>query len=91
MAGTSRVHVIVHGRVHGVGYRYSCAEMARAAGIAGWVRNRPDGTVEAEFEGRPAAVQAAVAWCRHGPSWASVSAVDVSQKEPEGATGFEIH
>ncbi len=87
---TVRAHLLVHGRVHGVGYRYACAATAGSLGIAGWVRNRPDGAVEAVFEGRDEQVGAAVEWCRHGPSVAHVTGVDVVDEPPEGLDGFTI-
>jgi acylphosphatase len=90
MSDITRVHLLARGRVQGVGYRYSCAEMAGATGLGGWVRNLPDGTVEAVFEGGRKEVDAAVAWCRRGPAWASVASVDATEEEPEGLTGFTI-
>lgn len=78
------------GRVQGVFYRASCAERARAAGLAGWVRNRPDGAVEAEFEGPPDRVGSIVAWCREGPRSARVDEVRVTDLEPAGETGFRV-
>lgn len=90
MPGITRVHLVARGRVQGVGYRYSCAEMADAAGLGGWVRNLPDGGVEAVFEGERDAVDAAVAWCRHGPAWASVASVEMTEEEPVGLAGFVI-
>ena len=86
----ARVRVTVHGRVQGVGFRYSCAAMAESSGLAGWVRNRPDGTVEAVFEGTRDEVDAAVEWCGRGPSYASVSSLDVAAERPEGLAGFRI-
>jgi acylphosphatase len=83
-----RSHVIVHGRVQGVFFRYSCQREARSAGVSGWVRNLDDGTVEAVFEGRPQDVDYLVAWCRKGPPAARVSAVDVTKERPEGLRGF---
>ena len=59
-------------------------------GVAGWVTNRPDGAVEAVFEGEPEAVAAIVEWCRHGPRGAHVESVDDSSEEPEGLSRFEI-
>jgi acylphosphatase len=85
-----RRRVIVHGRVHGVGFRVSCLERARSRGVAGWVRNRGDGTVEAVFEGSHDAVVAFVAWCADGPRGASVDDVEVFEEEPEGLGRFEI-
>jgi acylphosphatase len=85
-----RRHVVVHGRVQGVGYRVSLAARARARGVAGWVRNRGDGTVEAALEGEREAVDAVVEWCRQGPREAWVNGVDVVDEEPQGDRGFEI-
>jgi acylphosphatase len=82
--------VRVHGRVQGVFFRDSTRAEARARGVAGWVRNRSDGTVEAWFEGEPDAVEALVAWCGTGPPRASVERVDVEEAEPEGLDGFEV-
>jgi len=73
-----------------VGFSVFVATRARGRGVAGWVRNRPDGTVEAALEGESDAVDAVVAACRDGPRGADVSAVDVSDEEPEGLRGFEI-
>jgi acylphosphatase len=73
-----RVRVVVTGRVQGVFFRDSCRERAREANVGGWVRNRGDGAVEAEFEGPAAAVDGVVAWCRTGPARARVDAVEVT-------------
>lgn len=86
----SRVRVLVSGRVQGVGYRQACADQARRHGLAGWVRNRADGRVEAVFEGQPAAVAAMIAWCREGPVWAAVDDLDVSSEAPESLSGFRV-
>lgn len=85
-----RRRVLVEGRVQGVGYRVSCAREARAAGVAGSVRNLPGGGVEAVFEGSPGPVDALVAWCRRGPSHAGVRTVRVSEQIPTGVTDFRI-
>jgi acylphosphatase len=63
---------------------------AEAVGVAGWVRNRPDGAVEAVFEGDPQAVDQLVEFCRRGPSRAEVTSVEVVEEEPEGLAGFEV-
>ena len=78
----------VRGRVQGVGFRYATAERARSRSVAGWVRNNPDGSVEAVFEGVPEAVDALVAWCRRGPSGARVDDVRVEMEAPSGERGF---
>jgi acylphosphatase len=85
-----RVHVVVSGRVQGVFFRASCAEEARARGLAGWVRNRPDGRVEAAFEGADAQVDAIVAWCRTGPPHARVDDVEVVPEAPTGESDFRV-
>jgi acylphosphatase len=82
--------VIVSGLVQGVGFRYSLAARAEARGVAGWARNRPDGSVEALFEGAPDAVDALVDWCRDGPRGARVDRVEVYDGEPSGLRGFRI-
>ena len=81
---------IVQGRVQGVYFRGATRERARAEGAAGWVRNRPDGTVEAVFEGDEAQLEAMRSFCRHGPRGARVDRVDEHPEPMEGLTGFEI-
>jgi acylphosphatase len=85
-----RQRVVAHGLVQGVGYRYSCEHRARELGIAGWVRNRSDGAVEAVFEGDEAAVARMVGWARTGPRHAQVTTLEVLDEEPRGETGFDI-
>jgi acylphosphatase len=85
-----RNRVIVSGEVQGVFYRDTCRHEATAHGVRGWVRNLPDGTVEAVFEGSSAAVQRLVEWTRQGPPLAIVDRVLVWEEDPEGLTGFEI-
>jgi acylphosphatase len=80
--------VTISGRVQGVGFRYAARDRARSRDVAGWVRNNPDGTVEAVFEGPPEAVEALVAWCRRGPSGARVDDVRVELEAPNGERGF---
>ncbi len=86
-----RYRVVVRGRVQGVYFRAACAAEASRRGVNGWVSNQPDGSVYAEFEGLPAAVEAMVAWCHSGPPRAAVTSVDVTELEPTGGTGFAIH
>jgi acylphosphatase len=81
---------VVSGRVQGVFFRDTVRRRAEAAGIAGWVRNTAEGSVEAVFEGLPEAVDELVEFCRRGPSRAEVAAVDVSEEDPEGLAGFEV-
>lgn len=85
-----RVRVLIAGRVQGVGFRWICAQEAKAHGVAGFVRNLPDGRVEAAFEGPPEAVQAMVDWAAHGPSYAHVISVEPTEEPPENLAGFEI-
>ena len=85
-----RRRVVVHGRVHGVGFRVGCARRAVAAGLTGWVTNRPDGTVEAIFEGPRDVVDELVAWCHTGPSMAKVSNVDTYDEPPAHDRSFAI-
>jgi acylphosphatase len=85
-----RAKVIVQGSVQGVFFRAEARDRARALGLSGWVRNVPDGTVEAVFEGEPERVSTMVEWCRRGPSGAGVENVDVDWSEPQGEEGFSI-
>ena len=87
---TVRRRVVVSGRVQGVWFRESCRQEAEARGVAGWVHNRPDGKVEAVFEGAPDAVEALVGWCSIGPIRARVVRTDVSEELPLGDSGFTI-
>ena len=79
-----RVHLIIRGRVHGVCFRMYTQEEAGRLGIAGWVRNRPDGSVEVTAEGEAGALDEMAAWCRHGPPHARVTAVDEDRSEATG-------
>jgi acylphosphatase len=90
MSDVARSHVVVHGHVQGVFFRDSCRREADTRGVTGWITNRPDGAVEAVFEGEPDAVAALVDFCRSGPRGADVGAVDETSEEPEGLTGFQV-
>ena len=85
-----RRHVFVSGNVQGVFFRYEARERARGRGLAGWVRNLPDGRVEAVFEGPQEAVEELVEWCRRGPRGAEVTEIEVDTEEPEGLEGFDV-
>jgi len=85
-----RVRVIVSGQVQGVFFRKGCADEARRRGLGGFVRNLPDGGVEAAFEGPEADVDAMVAWCRRGTDWADVESVEAIDEQPKGETAFTI-
>ena len=90
MNGMTRRRVVVHGRVQGVYFRGSTQERAREVGVNGWVRNRPDGTVEAVFEGSAEQVTKMLDYCREGPSWARVERVEEFDETPEDLRGFGI-
>ncbi len=85
-----RVRVIVSGRVQGVFFRATCAAEARRLGVGGFVRNLPDGRVEAAFEGADEAVDAMVGWCRRGPQLARVDHVEVRPEPLAGETEFRV-
>ncbi|MDQ3370134.1 MAG: acylphosphatase [Myxococcota bacterium] len=86
-----RVRAIISGRVQGVSYRASTVDEARRLGLTGWVRNRPDGSVELEAEGDPAQITALLAWCEHGPPAARVAQVACEEIAPTGGeTAFAI-
>ena len=85
-----RRRVVISGLVQGVWFRDSCRTEARRVGVAGWVRNRSDGHVEAVFEGDPDAVLTMVNWCMHGPPRAQVAEVEVLEEDPAGEAGFRI-
>jgi acylphosphatase len=76
--------------VQGVWFRETCRRLATELDVAGWVRNRADGQVEAVFEGTPLAVDQMVAWCRKGPPRAVVTAARVVEEPPGGETGFSV-
>jgi len=82
------LHLIIAGRVQGVGYRYALQGEALARGVAGWVRNRHDGTVEAVLQGDADAVEAVVAWARRGPPAARVERVDARAASGELARSY---
>lgn len=88
---TARAHVMISGRVQGVGYRYSLKHVADAAGVSGWCRNTLAGSVEAVLCGERRAVEEVLFWCRQGPTFAAVDAVSVDWQEvTEPIEGFEI-
>jgi acylphosphatase len=84
-----RRRVVVHGRVQGVYFRASCADEAYARNVAGWVRNEPDGSVVAEFEGDADSVKHLIEWCHHGPPRAVVTYVEVTDLDPIGEILFQ--
>jgi len=83
-------HLLISGRVQGVGFRYSMQREATRLGVRGWVRNRRDGSVEALVQGSDESVAALTAWARHGPAGAKVAEVQVSGAESQPSlAGFE--
>ena len=87
---TVRRHVTVKGEVQGVFFRESTRRKATEAGVAGWVANRRDGSVEAVFEGPREAVEELVEFCREGPTAATVDNAEVEEQRPEGISGFDV-
>jgi acylphosphatase len=85
MTHVRRVHLIIRGRVQGVNFRWYAHYRAQPLGLAGWIRNCPDGSVEAVVQGSPDAVSQFVAWAHRGPSHAEVERVDVRDEEPDPA------
>jgi acylphosphatase len=90
MSEPVRRRVVVRGHVQGVFFRDSTRREAARRGVSGWISNRPDGAVEAVFEGEPAAVEEMVSFCSSGPRGAAVDEVSVSDEPAEGLGGFEI-
>jgi acylphosphatase len=89
---TARIarQAVVSGRVQGVYYRASTQQQARRLAVAGWVRNRPDGSVEAWLEGAPDAVEALLAWMRRGPAGARVTDITVTETLPRNDADFVV-
>jgi acylphosphatase len=84
MEKKARAHVIISGRVQGVFFRSETRRAAQRFGVYGWVRNKPDGTVEAIFEGDQNQVEAMLAWCREGPDLARVIDVGMQWEDYQG-------
>jgi acylphosphatase len=82
--------VRVRGRVQGVFFRAEARARADSLGVAGWVRNAEDGSVEAVFEGADERVESLVDWCRRGPAGAQVEEVEAVDEEPAGELGFRV-
>jgi acylphosphatase len=85
-----RWRVVIRGHVQGVFFRDSVCRLAERGGVTGWVENRPDGAVEAVFEGEPEEVERVTDFCRRGPRGARVDDVAVSEEAPEGLRGFGV-
>ena len=84
------VELVVNGRVQGVFYRAAARDEAARLGIAGWIRNRDDGAVEARVEGPAEAVEEFIAWSRQGSPGAQVDSVEISEVPPDGIAGFVV-
>lgn len=87
---TVRRRLVVQGRVQGVWFRESARRRAEELGVAGWVRNTPEGTVEAELEGEAEDVAVLVSWFERGPSRARVDGIEVEERAPVGERGFDV-
>lgn len=87
MSGQKQIRVIIKGRVQGVFYRASTKKQADQLGIQGWVRNLPDGSVEALFQGDQTIISKMLAWCRQGPPASKVETV--STENPEMTERFK--
>ena len=85
-----RRRVVIHGRVQGVFFRDTVRRKAESRGVAGWVTNRPDGAVEAVFEGEADEVESMLRFAREGPERAEVERVEVAEEEPESLRGFAV-
>jgi len=85
-----RVRLRIFGHVHGVSYRYYARQRATSLGLSGWVRNRPDGSVEAEAQGSEDAVNRFIGWAREGPSQAEVERVEVDRVPLQDGESFRI-
>ena len=86
-----RVHLIISGLVHGVGFRYNARRKARLAGITGYAKNNPDGTVEIEAQGSPESLESFIHWAHHGPPDAKVDSLIQNEMDIiEGESEFEI-
>ena len=85
-----RLRAVVRGVVQGVGFRWFVSEQADALGISGWVKNRPDGSVELEAEGSPEALERFTTAVRRGPEAADVTDVVLEDLQPRGGSGFKV-
>lgn len=90
MTEAKRARVRISGSVQGVGFRYEARDRARSLGVGGFIRNLPDGTVEAAFEGEEERVESMIDWCRRGPGGARVEDVRVEWEDAHGEMGFWI-
>lgn len=85
-----RIHLWISGRVQGVGYRAATADKASVTGVSGWVRNLPDGRVEAVFEGSSSQIESMLRWCYQGSPSAIVQRIEQQEEDPEALASFQI-
>lgn len=90
MSDSKSIHLVIRGHVQGVFYRRWTQKRAERHGIAGWIRNRPDGAVEAVLSGPSEAVETLLAECREGPPAARVEGIDIEAAEPILTRGFAV-
>jgi acylphosphatase len=90
LSSPRRIHLWISGRVQGVGYRAATADKAMGVGVNGWVRNLPDGRVEAVFEGSSSQVDSMLCWCYQGSPASVVQSISHQEEAPEGLQSFEI-
>ncbi len=90
MKKAEAAHLFVHGRVQGVFFRDSARKVAQGLGLAGWVRNCSDGSVEIQAEGDRKKLEELIEWCRQGPDLAAVSNIDLNWTKAEGLSSFDI-
>jgi acylphosphatase len=90
VTGRTRRHVVIHGRVQGVFFRDTARRVAREHGVAGWIRNRDDGAVEAVFEGPAHRVERMIDWARRGPRGADVDELEIVEEPPAGEAEFRV-
>ncbi len=88
--GDSAVHIVVHGSVQGVFFRASTQSQASEHSLTGWVRNRPDGTVEIHAEGEKESLDRFIEWCRQGPPAANVQGLDLDWVASQSLSDFEV-
>ena len=84
-------HIIVHGRVQGVWFRAGTKEKADQLGLLGWVKNRPEGTVEIHTEGEKLQLEKFIAWCHIGTHAADVTSLDIDEVMVQKYKSFDIH
>ena len=84
------IHIIVYGRVQGVWFRAGSKERAGELGIFGWIKNRPEGTVEIHAEGEKSQLENFIAWCHKGTAAANVISLDINPISLKNFTSFEI-